>query len=192
VIGSTARLHAKNDLSALLQAFARVSARRPGTRLLLVGRGPEEARLRALATSLGISAAVQFAGEQAEVGSYLHRMDVYAQSSVAEGMPNSVLEAMATGLPVVATSVGGTPEVVVDGETGLLVPSRDPAALADALLKLLETPGMAEAFGRAGRARVEAHFGEGVMLRQMESLLDRLVERHLGLTFVPSAGWVRC
>jgi glycosyltransferase involved in cell wall biosynthesis len=99
---------------------------------------------------------------------------------------------MATGLPVVATAVGGTPEVVVDGETGLLVPPGDPMALAAALEALLANPVMATAFGQAGRARVEAHFGEGLMLREVEALLDRLVERHLGLTFRPSVGWVEC
>jgi glycosyltransferase involved in cell wall biosynthesis len=119
-------------------------------------------------------------------------MDLYVQASVAEGMPNSVLEAMATALPVVATAVGGTPEVVLEGETGLLVPPRDPFALADAMLKLLADPGLAEAFGRAGRARVEAHFGEDRMRERLEALLDRLVERHLGLRFTPEVGWATC
>jgi glycosyltransferase involved in cell wall biosynthesis len=192
VIGSTARLHVKNDHATLLRAFARVSARRPGTRLLLVGHGPEEAELRALATALGIGAHVRFTGELADVAPSLQQMDLYVQASVAEGMPNSVLEAMAAGLPVVATSVGGTPEVVVDGETGLLVPPRDPVALADAMQQLLEDRTMTDAFGQAGRARVEAHFGESLMLRRVESLLDRLVECRLGLTFQPAVGWVRC
>jgi glycosyltransferase involved in cell wall biosynthesis len=119
-------------------------------------------------------------------------MHLYVQASVAEGMPNSVLEAMAAALPVAATAVGGTPEVVVDGKTGFLVPPRDPVALADAMLRLLADRGLAEAFGRAGRERVETHFGEGLMLRRMEALLDRLVERHLGLTFQPRGGWVAC
>ncbi len=119
-------------------------------------------------------------------------MDLYVQPSVVAGMPNSVLEAMAAGLPVVATAVGGIPEVVVEGETGLLVPPRDSAALANAMLKLLVDGGLAEAFGRAGRARVEAHFGEDRMREQLETLLDRLVQRHLGLTFTPEVGWAAC
>jgi len=192
VIGCTARLHAKSDHATLLRAFARVSVRWPEARLLLLGRGPEEPRLRALAAALGISARVRFEGEQPDVAPYLSQMDVYVQPSVAEGMPNSVLEAMAAGLPVVATAVGGTPEVVLDGQTGLLVAPGDPSALADALLSLLADRRLAERFGRASRARVETHFGEGLMIRQMEALLDRLVERHLGLTFQPSAGWVPC
>ncbi|HSB70238.1 MAG TPA: glycosyltransferase [Candidatus Methylomirabilis sp.] len=192
VIGCTARLHPKNDHRTLLQAFARFSVRRPEARLLLVGRGPEEARLRRLADALGISPRAHFLGEQPDVAPWLAQMHLYVQPSVAEGMPNSVLEAMASGLPVVATTVGGTPEVVVDGETGLLVPPRDPAAMAGAIEKISADPVMAEAFGRAGRLRVEMQFGEGVMLERLEALLDRLVAEHLGLAFRPAAGWVRC
>jgi glycosyltransferase involved in cell wall biosynthesis len=191
-LGCTARLHRKNDHATLLRAFAGLSARWPEARLLLVGRGPEEPRLRKLADALAVSSRVDFLGEQPDVAPSLAQMDVYVQASAAEGMPNSVLEAMATGLPVVATAVGGTPEVVADGETGLLVPPGDPVALAAALETLLANPVMTKAFGRAGRARVEAHFGEKLMLQRVETLLDRLVERHLGLTFRPSVGWVEC
>jgi glycosyltransferase involved in cell wall biosynthesis len=107
-------------------------------------------------------------------------------------MPNSVLEAMAASLPVVATAVGGTPEVVLDGQTGLLVAPGDPSPLADAIDRLLADRPLAERLGRAGRARVETHFSEERMLQQLETLLDQLVERHLGLTFQPSVGWVPC
>ena len=190
VIGCTARLHRKNNHTALLQAFAGIASQWPDTQLLLVGRGPEEERLRILADRLGLATRVRFAGEHADVAPFLREMDLYVQSSIAEGMPNSILEAMATALPVVATNVGGTPEVVVHGEMGLLVPPGDPAALADALGTLLANPAMAEAFGRAGRARVEARFGERLMLREVEALLDRLVEKHLGFNFLPGSGWV--
>ena len=192
VIGCTARLHRKNDHTTLLRAFARLSVRWPEARLLLVGRGPEELRLRTLADALGVSSRIHFLGEQPDVAPYLAQLDLYVQASVAEGMPNSVLEAMAAGLPVVATAVGGTPEVVLDGQTGLLVPPGDPSALGDALLALLGDRPLAGRFGRAGRARVEAHFGEERMVRQVEALLDRLVEDHLGLAFQPSLGWVPC
>jgi glycosyltransferase involved in cell wall biosynthesis len=192
VIGCTARLHAENDHATLLHAFAQVNTRGPETHLLLVGRGPEEDRLRLLADSLGIPGRVRFIGEQADVAPHLEQMDLYVQPSVVAGMPNSILEAMAAGLPVVATAVGGIPEVVLDGQTGLLVAPGDPSALADALLALLADRRLAESLGRAGRARVEAHFGEQLMIQQMEALLDRLVERHLALTFQSSVGWVPC
>ena len=192
VIGCTARLHPENDHATLLQAFAEVSNRRSDAQLLLLGSGRSEAQLRALAERLGISAAVRFEGEQGDVAPWLARMDLYAQPSIAAGMSNSILEAMATGLPVVATAVGGTPDVVLDGQTGLLVKPGDPAGLADALLTLLADRSLANRLGRAGRARVETHFGEERMIRQMEALLDRLVERHLCLTFESPAGWVSC
>jgi glycosyltransferase involved in cell wall biosynthesis len=190
VIGCTARLHGENDHATLLRAFTRVQERWPSARLLLVGRGPEEPRLRALAYVLGVSDRVSFIGEQADVFPYLQEMTLYVQPSLAAGIPNSVLEAMATGLPVVATAVGGTPEVVLDGQTGLLVAPGDPSALAEAILTLLADPHLAEGFGKAGRARVEARFGEGVMLREVEALLDRLVKKCLGLDFLPGSGWV--
>jgi glycosyltransferase involved in cell wall biosynthesis len=192
VIGCTARLHAKNDHAALLHAFGQIARARTDADLLLVGRGPEEDRLKALVGSLRIADRVHFLGEQPDVAPYLRRMDVYVQPSVTEGLSVSILEAMATGLPVVATAVGGTPEVVIDGETGLLVPPREPRKLAEAIERLLADRGLREAFGKAGRTRVEAHFGEKLMLQRVEALLDRLVERHLGLTFQPSAGWVKC
>jgi glycosyltransferase involved in cell wall biosynthesis len=192
VVGCTARLHAENDHATLLRAFSTVGRRWPDAQLLLVGRGPEEGRLEALGKALGILGRIRFVGEQPDVRPFLRQMDLYVQPSVVAGMPNSILEAMAVGLPVVATAVGGTPEVVVKGETGLLVPPRDPAALVDAMLKLLADRGLAEAFGRAGRARVEAHFGEDRMRERLEALLDRLVQRHLGLAFTPEVGWAAC
>jgi len=192
VIGCTARLHRENDHATLLRAFAQVRERWPAARLLLLGRGPEEARLRMLADSLGVSGRACLAGEQADVAPWLSRMTLYVQPSLAAGMSNSVLEAMAAGLPVVATAVGGTPDVVIQNETGLLVPPGDPSALADAMLRLLTDRRLAESFGRAGRARVEAHFDEQTMRRRTEALLDRLVEHHLELTFRPPVGWVTC
>ncbi len=192
VIGCTARLHGKNNHAALLTAFARIAGTWPAARVLLVGHGPEEGRLKAMAERLGVADRVRFAGEQGDVAPFLREMDVYAQSSIAEGMSNSILEAMAAALPVVATGVGGTPEVVVHGETGLLVPPGDPGALAEALGALLANPEMAVAFGRAGRARAEARFGERLMLERIEALLDRLVQRELRLVFDPAKGWVRC
>ncbi|HWU40792.1 MAG TPA: glycosyltransferase, partial [Candidatus Acidoferrum sp.] len=137
VIGCTARLHPENDHATLLQAFAQVSNHRSDARLLLLGSGRAEAQLRALAERLGISASVCFEGEQGDVAPWLARMDLYVQPSIAAGMSNSVLEAMAAGLPVVATAVGGTPDLVLDEQTGLLVKPGDPVALGDALLTLL-------------------------------------------------------
>lgn len=190
VIGCTARLHAENDHVTLLHAFARLADRWPNAQLLLVGRGQEEPRLRALAEALDVRGRIRFAGEQADVAPWLAQLDVYVQPSLTAGISNSILEAMATGLPVVATAVGGTVEVVADGETGLLVPPGDPVAMAEALERLLADPARVEAVGRAGRARAEAHFGEALMLQRVEALLDQLIRRELHLIFEPASGWV--
>ncbi|MCI0371713.1 MAG: glycosyltransferase, partial [candidate division NC10 bacterium] len=120
--------------------------------------------------------AVTFAGEQADVRPWLHRMALYVQPSIAEGMSNSILEAMACGLPVVATRVGGTPEVVEDGVSGLLVPPEDPAAMAKALVTLLRDPPRCAAMGDAGRNRVAREFTETEMIRRTTAFLDALVD----------------
>jgi glycosyltransferase involved in cell wall biosynthesis len=192
VVGCTARLSAENDHVTLLRAFAHLGQQWPNAQLLLVGRGPEEAALRALGDTLGTGGRIRFAGEQADVAPWLARMDVYAQAARLAGISNSILEAMACGLPVVATLVGGTPEVVIHRDTGLLVPPGDPGALADALGTLLASPAMALACGRAGRARAETHFGESLMLQKIEALLDQLVQRELRLVFDSSRGWLPC
>jgi glycosyltransferase involved in cell wall biosynthesis len=192
VIGSTSRLHAKNNHETLLRAFALLVQGGRSMQLLLVGHGPEAERLGALAKSLGIAERVRFVGEQADVAPWLRQMDVYVQASVAEGMSNSILEAMASALPVVATAVGGTPELVTHGETGILVPARDAMALAEALTQLTDHPALLERLGRAGRDRAAMLFRESLMLERVERLLDACVERHLGRRFSAPVGWVTC
>ncbi len=191
VVGCTARLHRKNDHATLLRAMARLQSRHPETSLVLVGDGPERRRLMALARSLGLGDRLQFAGEQCDVAPWLRRMHVYAQTSVAEGMPNSVLEAMASGLPVVATAVGGTPDLVLEGVTGFLVPPSHPEGVADALERLLENAELRRRLGRAGRERAERCFGRQLMVEHIEALLDDLVEQELGLRF-QDGEWVAC
>jgi glycosyltransferase involved in cell wall biosynthesis len=192
IIGCTARLHVKNDHATLLRAFSYLASSRDDVELLLIGRGPEEARLRDMARQLHLANRVRFVGEQPDVTPFLAEMGVYVQPSLTEGLSVSILEAMACGLPVVATAVGGTPEVVVEGETGFLVPSQKPEPLAAALERLLSDHTLAASFGRAGRARVEAHFSEATMLQRVEALLDQLVQRELRLVFDPTRGWVPC
>jgi len=97
--------------------------------------------------------------------------------SLSESFSNSLLESMAAGLPVVATNVGGNPEIVQDGETGLLVPPRDPAAMADAIIRVLEAPEMAKRFGVAGRERVMKHFSLETVIRRTSELYMMLLER---------------
>jgi sugar transferase (PEP-CTERM/EpsH1 system associated) len=156
-VGCVARLDPVKDHGTLLAAFARLRAARPDAHLTLVGGGPERATLEALTAALGLLGAVTFAGERHDVASVLAAFDVFALASRSEGLSLTLLEAAAAGLPAVATRVGGNAEVVVDGETGLLVAPADPAALAAALAALAARPDRA-ALGAAGRARVVRHF----------------------------------
>jgi glycosyltransferase involved in cell wall biosynthesis len=141
----------------------------PGSfRALVVGQGPQESYLR------GIEG-VELLGDRDDVPDLLGRSDVFVLSTLSEGMPISILEAMAAGLPVVASEVGGIPEIVVDGETGLLVPPGDADALAGALRRLLDDPELRRRLGAAGRARVEEHFDVARSRRAHLALYERLL-----------------
>lgn len=153
---SVGRLRAPKDFLTLVRAAAKLE---PGSfRLRIAGDGPDRERLVAEIDRLGLAAAVDLLGTQPDVGSLLDAADVFVLSSTSEGLPMSVLEAMAAGLPVVASAVGGVPELV-DGETGALVPPADPGALAAALARLAAEPQLRERLGAAGRRRAEAEFG---------------------------------
>ena len=106
----------------------------------------------------------------------LSSLAVSVLPSLKEGLSNSLLESMAAAVPVVATDVGGNPEVVVDGETGLLVPATDPGALAEAICRVLLTPGLRQTFGQAGRRRVLEHFSNERMIRTVERMYEDLLE----------------
>ena len=164
------RLSPEKDVASLLRACAIVAAECPSFRLQIAGAGRCWAELIALKESLGISDHVEFLGEVQNVPALLHLASMFVLPSLTEGVPLTVLEAMACGLPVVATRVGGTPEAVADELTGLLVPAREPAQLANALLRVYRQPDMATEMGRAGRARVETHFDVREMVAEYESL----------------------
>jgi glycosyltransferase involved in cell wall biosynthesis len=125
---------------------------------VIVGEGPDRPRLEAEIRRLGLERAVVLAGNRSDVADILARADVFVLSSTSEGLPLSILEAMAAELPVVASSVGGVPEAVEDGDTGLLVPPRDPLRLAAALERLLVDPALRHRLGSNGRERVREHF----------------------------------
>lgn len=163
VIGTIARLDPVKDLHTLVTAFEAVRRDRPDAKLVVIGDGPERA---ALAERLpdGLATAVLFAGQRDDARALLPAFDVYANSSLTEGISVTILEAMAAGLPVVATRVGGNAEVVLDGSTGRLVPAREPARLADALAALLREPATRSTYGAAGRRRVESDFSVDTMV----------------------------
>lgn len=150
VIGSVTRLVPVKDLPTLLRATAELMRRREDVWLVLVGRGRERAALERLAGELGIAGRTVFAGERLDVAAFFELFDVFALSSLTEGCPNVVMEAMGFDLPIVATDVGGVPELVRTERTGLLVPARDWAALAAALGRVLEDRELARRLGRGG------------------------------------------
>ena len=160
----------------VLRAFARVRAARPDARLLLVGARPEKRPpLEALAAELGLAGAVTIWGYRDDVPDILAATDVTVDAShVGHGITGALRESLAMETPVVATDGAGNPELVRHEETGLLVPPRDPAALAAAVLRLLAAPAWAKALGRAGRTRVRERFSTAAKVERLEALYRRL------------------
>jgi glycosyltransferase involved in cell wall biosynthesis len=175
LVGSVGRLHVQKDFHTLLTAMTYVRKCLPDVRLLIVGDGDLRDALEDRARAFGLAESVTFAGHRDDIPQILAALDVFTLPSRWEGLPNAVLEAMAAGLPVVATHVGGVPELVVDAETGLLVPPQDPAALSRALLTLLENSDLRREMGRAGRDRVRACFSIDRMVQDTAQLYDTLL-----------------
>ena len=175
-IGTVGRLARQKGIPYLLEAFRRLLASAPGSRLCIVGDGEDRGELESLVERLGIRASVDFLGHRADVPAILPRLDVLVLSSLWEGLPNAVIEAMAASRPVVATAVDGTLELVEDGVTGWLVPPRSPEALAGKIEELLNDPDMRERMGREGRQRIERDYGLDRMLDETAALYDQLIE----------------
>ncbi len=161
VLGIVAHILPHKGYDDLVQALTLLTERLPHAKCLVMGMAPRERYLRKLlqlADRLSVRDRLIVAGFQEDVVPFLHAMDVFVLPSRTEGLPITILEAMAAGKPVVATTAGGIPEVVRDGETGLLVPPGDPGRLAEAVMLLLEGPALAKAMGQAGRKRVSSLF----------------------------------
>lgn len=174
VIGTIARLDPVKDLDTLIRATVALG-RSTATPVALVvtGDGPERARLEELATSLGAGPTVRFLGHRDDARSLLAACDVYANSSISEGVSLTILEAMAAALPVVATSVGGTPEVI-DRTCGRLVPPRNAEAMERALADLASQPGLRIELGHAARQRAEGRFTVERMVREYRDAYQRV------------------
>jgi glycosyltransferase involved in cell wall biosynthesis len=164
------RFEAQKDYPNMLRGYVQVREQFPDVMLLLVGRGSLQAEAEALAQSLGITG-VRFLGMRHDIAELMSAADGYVMSSSTEGMPIVLLEAASSGLPIVATSVGGTPEVVSEGESGFLVPPRDSGALAAAMLRLMRLPEVERrAMGERGHDHVRSRYGLGVMVERWEHL----------------------
>lgn len=181
VIGTVGRLTPVKDQATLVAAFQRLRDlapdRFPQARLVILGDGPKRAELQAALDGAGLAGQAWLPGSRADVDEQLQRLDLFVLPSLAEGIPVTVLEAMAAGVPVVATRVGGIPELVDDGVTGTLVPPGDTEALAKALRGYLEAPERGRREGAAGRERVVAHFSRERMVADYGGLYRTLLAR---------------
>jgi L-malate glycosyltransferase len=175
------RTDRNKGLEGFLDAVPIVAHRLPAVRFMIVGGSPcnpcYEIDIRNLADRRKLTDRVIFTGERSDVAAVLREATVAVLPSLSESFSNSLLEYMAAGLPVVATNVGGNPEIVEDGKTGILVPPRDPAAMAEAILRVLEAPAMARQLGAAGRERVMKHFSLETVIRRTTELYMALLER---------------
>jgi glycosyltransferase involved in cell wall biosynthesis len=178
VIGTLAVLRPEKALTVLLEAAPRLVAEFPDLRILIAGTGPEEQRLLAGIRSAALEQAVTLLGFRSDVAEVLAALDVAVFSSDREGSPLAVLESMAAGKPVVATRVGGVPDLLEDGREGVLVPPREPAALAAAVSRLLRDRGLRDDLGRAARKRQRRDFSIEATVARVERLYLDLTERN--------------
>ena len=181
VLGTVGRMHGIKNQTLLARAFVQAlqfnPALRNRLRLVMVGDGPLRMECQAILASAGVSDCTWLPGERSDVPELMRGFDGFVLPSLNEGVSNSILEAMATGLPVIATAVGGNPELVADGKTGLLVASNQPEALARALCRLAQQPEEAARMGAAGRVTVEQQFSLQAMVGAYQGLYDLALGR---------------
>lgn len=177
VLATIARLDPGKGHEYLLQTAARVIKKHPTVTFIIAGDGSEKARIEKMAQALRISEHVVFTGFVDDIARLLSSVDLLIHPSLAEGLSNSVMEAMAMAKPVVATDVGGMSELIVHGETGLMVPPMDSERLTEATLELLTDKNRMNAMGAAGRRRVEAHFNREVQVKVLEDFLQNEVDK---------------
>lgn len=179
LVGTVGRMAAVKNQALLARAFVQALRLQPAfgqrARLVLVGDGPLRASVQALLVEGGAAHLAWLPGDRHDVAEVMRGLNCFVLPSLAEGISNTILEAMATCLPVVATHVGGNTELVGDGRTGLLVPPSDPDAMAQAMLKVWQQPRQAAAFGMAGRADVESRFSLPTMVAGYRGIYDSLL-----------------
>jgi glycosyltransferase involved in cell wall biosynthesis len=175
LIGGAGRLTTQKGFTYALQAFKRIEREFPEAHLLIAGDGPLNMPLKAEARQLGLARRVHFLGWRTDIPNVLAGLDVFVMPSLWEGFGLVLLEAMAQALPVVGSAVSAIPEIVAHGETGLLVPPRDPDALADALRTLLRDPALMRHLGMLGEDRLERMFGADAMIEATAALYHEIV-----------------
>jgi glycosyltransferase involved in cell wall biosynthesis len=180
LIGTVARLHPSKGVDDFVRAAARVLVRLPGARFVVVGDGGERTALDRLADELGIADKVHFVGERSDVRLLLAGLDLFVLASREEGLGTALLEAMAAGVPVVATSVGGIVEVVEHSVSGILAPPGDVDRLADSIVTMLDDRELADRLSKNGRQRIAEKFSIETTVEKTQRLYDELLEARLG------------
>jgi glycosyltransferase involved in cell wall biosynthesis len=172
-------MQAVKDQTTLAQAFIRALEIEPELksrlRLVMVGEGPLRLPVQAMLDRAGVSDLAWLAGERSDVPEVMRGLNCFVLPSLAEGISNTILEAMASGLPVIATQVGGSADLVVDGKTGELVPAADAECMAQSIVRLSKDTDRARVMGRAGRSEVERRFSMGAMLEAYKGVYDKLL-----------------
>jgi len=181
IVGTVGRMAEVKDQTLLARAFIEACQGAPELRerlrLVMVGEGPLRAQAQALLDQAGLAEMVWLPGERSDIPAVMQGLHLFVLPSLAEGISNTILEAMASGLPVLATAVGGNADLIEAGETGLLVPPGQAAPMAEALVALARDPARAATMGRAGRARVERMFSMAAMVRTYQGVYDQLLAR---------------
>ncbi|MTI94128.1 MAG: glycosyltransferase family 4 protein [Firmicutes bacterium] len=176
VVGTVARLIHGKGIDVLLRALALLRRDLPNVRGLIVGDGPERPKLELLSRELGLESVVKFTGHVDDVGGYLRRMGVFVLPTRSEGLGISIMEAMTQAVPVVATAVGGVPELVVDGKTGLLVPADAPGRLALAIKQILTSRALAQRLTVGAWEHLQARFALDAMISGNYQLYRRVID----------------
>ena len=181
IVGTVGRMHPVKDQVMLAQAFVQALTLAPQLRarlrLVMVGDGPLRAQCLAVLAAAGLADLAWLPGERHDIAEIMRGLHAFALPSLAEGISNTILEAMASGLPVLATAVGGNADLVLNGQTGVIVPAADPAAMAREIVLLASNPQQARATGEAGRRRVEATFGMQAMVNTYQHIYDQQLRR---------------
>lgn len=177
VIGTVGRLEPVKNQKLLIRSFAGLAREFSGIKLWIVGGGALREQLECLADSLGASSSVVFFGKRDNIPELLRKMDVFVLPSISEGMSNTILEAMSCGLPVIASRVGGNSELIQDGVTGFLIPSKDQLAMRQKLIYLIQNKSKRKFMGASARKRIENEFSLTTMVNRYEQLYIKSCQR---------------
>lgn len=177
-IGFVGRLSEEKSVNTLIDAMSIVNKSHPDAVLSIIGTGPMEKYLKKQCNKLNLNKTIRFEGYKPNSFESLKEMDIFVLPSRTEGCPIVVLEAMAIGLPVIATNVGGNPELVIDGETGLLIPVEQPEIMAMSIIKLIENSNLTQKLGQNGKKRAFTEFHPSYFTERLQKLYDHLVSKN--------------